>query len=91
MLAELNIKSKENLQLPSTFQGCFGTKKPGFKQYRVWMLKVYIVQTGRSIQIRIKEGSSRIWLAKADKSEVAENNINQEHTIKLQITKTTFC
>jgi len=51
------------------------------------MLKFYIVQSGGSIQTRIKEASSRILLPQTDKSEVAEHNIIQDHTIKLQITK----
>jgi len=46
--------------------------------------KVYIEQSGRSIQIRIKEHNRHIRLAQTDKSAVAEHNINQDHIIKLQ-------
>ena len=51
------------------------------------MVKVYIVQSGRSNQIRTKEGNSPILLAQTDKLAVAEHSINLHHTIKLQITK----
>jgi len=40
-------------------------------------------QSGRSIQIRIKEHNRHIRLAQPDKSEVAEHSIKHGHTIKL--------
>ena len=46
--------------------------------------KVYIGQSGRSIQIRIKELKRHIRLAQTDASAVAEHSINQDHIIKLQ-------
>jgi len=49
--------------------------------------KFYIVQNGRSIQIRIKEHSSLIRVARTGKSAVAEHSINHDHIIKQQGTK----
>ena len=49
--------------------------------------RVYIEQSGRSIQLRTKEHNTHIRLAQPDKSEVAEHTINHEDIIKLQDTK----
>jgi hypothetical protein len=49
--------------------------------------KVYTGQSGRSIQLRIKEHNRHIRLAQPDKSAVAEHSINNNHVIKLQDTK----
>jgi hypothetical protein len=48
--------------------------------------KVYIWQSGWSIQIRVKEHSRHTRLAQTDKLAVEEHSINQDH-IKLQDTK----
>jgi hypothetical protein len=49
--------------------------------------EVYIGQTGRSIDTRIKEHNRHIRLAQPDKSAVAEHSISQGHRIQLQNTK----
>jgi hypothetical protein len=48
---------------------------------------VYIGQSGRTIQQRIKEHSQHIKLAQPNKSAVAEHGINQDNQIKFQNTK----
>jgi hypothetical protein len=48
--------------------------------------KVYIGQTGRSIQTRVKEHERHICLEQPNKPAVAECGINLGHSIQLQDT-----
>jgi len=50
----------------------------------MWCGRVYIGQSGRSIQLRIKEHNKHIRLAQPDKSAVAEHSFNHDHIIKLR-------
>jgi hypothetical protein len=49
--------------------------------------QVYIRQTGRSIETRIKEHHQHICLGYPDKSAVAEHRFNHNHVIKFQDTR----
>ncbi|KDR23214.1 hypothetical protein L798_07115, partial [Zootermopsis nevadensis] len=48
--------------------------------------KVYIGQTGRSVEARIKEHECHIRLGQPEKSAVAEHRFNMEHSIQLEDT-----
>jgi hypothetical protein len=50
--------------------------------------RVYIGQSGRSVQLRIKERNRHIRLAQPDKSAVAEHSINHDNITKLHDKKT---
>ena len=62
--------SHENLQLPSTYQGCFGIKNSGCECARG---HIYIRQSGQSIQIIIKVYSRHMWLAETEKNQQLQN------------------
>jgi hypothetical protein len=92
MLAKHNIKSvtlppRKIVSYFSPVKDSLGLKTPGVYSIPCECGRVYIGQSGRSIQLRIKEHNSHIRLAQLDKSAVAKHSINHEHIIKLQDTK----
>jgi predicted GIY-YIG superfamily endonuclease len=64
-----------------------GLRTPGIYKIPCECGKVYIGQSGRSIQLRIKEHERHIRLTQLDKSAVAEHSFNQDHIIRLQHTQ----
>jgi hypothetical protein len=64
-----------------------GLRTPGIYKIPCECGKVYVGQSGRSIQLRIKEHERHIRLAQPDKSAVTEHSFNQDQSIRLQDTK----
>ena len=92
MLAKYNIKSvtipprKISSYMPPT-KDAPGLRTPGIYKIPCECGKVYIRQSGRSVQLQIKEHGRHIRLAQRDKSAVAEHSFNQDHIIRLQETE----
>jgi hypothetical protein len=92
MFAKYNIKSvtippkKISRYIPHT-KDAPGLKIPGICRIPCECGKVYIGQSGRSIQLCIKERERHIRLVQSDKSAVAEHSFEQDHIIRLQDTK----
>ena len=88
MLAKHNIRS---VALPPrkifgyfpTVKDALGLRTPGVYSIPCECGRVYIGQSSRSIQIRVKMHNRHIRLAQPDKSVVAEHSINHDHIIKL--------
>jgi hypothetical protein len=92
MLAKHNIKSialpprKIYSNLPPV-KDALGLRTPGVYSVQCKCGKVYIGQSGQTIQIRIKDHNRHQRLAQTDKSAIAEHSINHNYIIKLQETK----
>jgi hypothetical protein len=92
MLSRHNIKSVGLLPrkiasfLPPV-KDDLGLKTPGVYSIPCKCGQVYIGQTGRSIDTRIKEHHRHICLAHPDKSAVDEHSISRGNHIQLQNTK----
>jgi predicted GIY-YIG superfamily endonuclease len=63
-----------------------GPRTPGVYSMPCACIQVYIGQTGRSIETRIKQHNRHIQLGHADKSAMAEHRLNHDH-IKFQDTQ----
>ena len=92
MLAKHNIKSVAlpPRKIPSCFppvNDAVGLRTPGPYSIPCECGRVYIGQSGRSIQLGIKEHNRHIILAQPDKSAVAEHSFNHDHITKVQDTK----
>jgi hypothetical protein len=91
MLSNYNIKS---VALPPKKIGNFlppvkkalGLRIPGVYRVPCECGKVYVGQSGRTIQHRINEHGRHIRLMHPDKSALAEHSINYDHNIRLQAT-----
>ena len=92
MLRKYNIKSVALPQrkianyLPPV-KDARGLKTPGIYRIPCECGTVYIGQSGRSIDLRIKEHERHIRLVQPDKSAVAEHSFEHDHIIRLQDTK----
>jgi hypothetical protein len=80
-----------SVEFSFSWTSCFfryGTlRRPDSSSRGVLLDQVCIGQSGRFIQIRVKEHSRHIRLAQTEISTVAEHSIKKEHIITLQDTK----
>jgi len=92
MLTKYNTKSvaispkKISSYMPPT-KDAPGLRTPDIYTIPCECSKVYIGQSGRSIQLRIKEHERHIRLVQPDKLAAAEHSFNHDHVIRLQNTE----
>jgi hypothetical protein len=65
-----------------------GLRTPGVYRLPCECGRVYIGQTGRSVDIRLKENQRHIRLQHPDKSAIADHNIDQGHRIQFHNSST---
>jgi len=92
MLAKYNIKrvalpSRKILSYMPPTKDAPGLRTPDIYRIRCECGKVYIGQSGRSVQLRITEHERHLRLVQPDKSAVAEHTFNHDHIVRLQDTK----
>jgi hypothetical protein len=92
MLAKYDIKSialppKKIASYLPPYKEQLGLRTPGIYSIPCECGMVYIGQSGRTIQLRIKEHNRHIKLAQPEKSAVAEHSFNHDHNINLQDTR----
>jgi hypothetical protein len=92
MLAKHNIKSvalppKKIVSYFPPVKDALGLITPGVNSIPCECGRVYIGQSGRSTQLRIKEHNRHIKLMQPDKSAVVEHSINHDHIITLRDAK----
>jgi hypothetical protein len=73
----------EIIQSPPSGQNRFGLRTPGVYKILCECGRVYIGQTGRSVDIRLKEHQRQIRLEHPDKSALDEHSIDHGHRIQL--------
>jgi hypothetical protein len=81
----VHVPRKKNRQLLRTIKDDLGLKIPGVYHIPCECGKIYISQTGRSIEARCKEHTRHIRLNQLEKSVVVEHSINTEHQIDFNI------
>jgi hypothetical protein len=84
LLAKYNIKTvhiprKKNIHMLRPVKDDLGLKVPGMYRIPCECGKVYVGQTGRSIEARCKAHMRHVCLKQPDKSAVAEHNFNTGH------------
>jgi len=92
MLAKYNIKivaitpRKISSYMPPT-KDAPALRTPGIYRIPCECDNTYIGQSGRSIQLRIKEHERHVTLVQPDKLAFAEHSFNHDHIVTLQDTK----
>jgi hypothetical protein len=90
LLTKYNIKTvhvpkKKTRQLLRTAKDDLGFKIPGVYRIPCECGKVYIGQSGRSIEARCKEHTGHIRLDQPEKSAIAEHSISTGHQIDFNV------
>jgi hypothetical protein len=82
----VHIPQKKTIHMLRSVKDDLGLNVPGMYRIPCKCGKVYVGQTGRSIETRCKEHRGDICLDQPDKSAVAEHSINAGHCISFSNT-----